>query len=183
AGSAVSYVAEAGGAGEAVTALRLEGPGPSVSFRCEALRRELQSFGAHEELHGLNSALLWQEIRDVKPFVGDRALAVWRLSVPPQAGPEVVARAAGGAAYFYDWGGGLIWLSPAPEADPGGGAIRSAVAERGGHATLVRAPAEVRASVAVFQPVDQAKARIVERVKDSFDPRRVLNPGRMYAGL
>jgi glycolate oxidase FAD binding subunit len=183
AGSAVSYVAEAGATGEAVTALRLEGPGPSVSYRCEALRRELQSFGAHEELHGLNSALLWQEIRDVKPFVGDRARSVWRLSVPPQAAPDVVVRAAGRAAYFYDWGGGLIWLSPVQGTDPSGAAIRSAATECGGHATLVRAPAEVRASVSVFQPADPAKAMIVERVKDSFDPRRVLNPGRMYAGL
>ena len=53
----------------------------------------------------------------------------------------------------------------------------------GGHALLVRAPAEVRAAVPVFQPQAEALARLTARLKESFDPRRVLNPGRMYAGL
>jgi glycolate oxidase FAD binding subunit len=183
AGSGVSYVAEAGAAGQAVTALRLEGPGPSVLFRCETLRRELGDFGAHEELHGKNSALLWREVRDVRPFVDPPERLVWRLSVPPQAAPGVVARIAGGGDHYYDWGGGLIWLALPEAAAPDDGPIRAALGDSGGHATLVRAPPELRATASVFQPPDPAKARIVERVKDSFDPHRVLNPGRMYAGL
>ena len=53
----------------------------------------------------------------------------------------------------------------------------------GGHATLLRAPAELRAGLEVFQPMDAAKQALVARLKDGFDPRRVLNPGRMYAGV
>ncbi|MEE8560230.1 MAG: 2-hydroxy-acid oxidase, partial [Alphaproteobacteria bacterium] len=67
--------------------------------------------------------------------------------------------------------------------DAGDGAIRAALEASGGHATLIRAPAEVRASVPVFQPQDAATAALTERVKDGFDPNRVLNPGRMYAGV
>jgi glycolate oxidase FAD binding subunit len=172
--------------GQAVTALRLEGPGPSVDFRCDALRRDLASFGPHEELHGRNSAVFWREVRDVQPFVGDPGRPVWRLSVPPQSAPDVVARIAGGeqgGLYYYDWGGGLIWLALPDGVAPSDAAVRSALGAGGGHATLVRAPHEVRASTPVFQPPDPAKARITERVKDSFDPQRILNPGRMYAGL
>jgi glycolate dehydrogenase FAD-binding subunit len=185
AGSQVSYVAEAGAAGQPVTALRLEGPGPSVSFRCQALRGELADFGAHEELHGRNSALLWREVRDVQLFVDDPGRPVWRLSVPPVSAPGVVARIADreGARHYFDWGGGLIWLALPDGAEPNDAAVRAALAESGGHATLVRAPTEVRAITPVFQPPDPAEATIIERVKDSFDPRRVLNPGRMYAGL
>ncbi len=47
----------------------------------------------------------------------------------------------------------------------------------------MRAPAELRAAVPVFQPQDPAMAALTTRVKDSFDPKRVLNPGRMYAGV
>jgi glycolate oxidase FAD binding subunit len=47
----------------------------------------------------------------------------------------------------------------------------------------VRAPDEVQPALLVFQPLDPAKEAITERVKDSFDPQRILNPGRMYAGL
>jgi glycolate dehydrogenase FAD-binding subunit len=179
-GSEVSYVAKAGGA---VTALRLEGPAPSVEYRCAALRRELADLGATEELHSQNSLALWRELRDVRPFVSDDKRTVWRVSVAPSAGPAVVAAVGDGEA-FYDWGGGLIWLSlPLNGADAGADKVRDAVAVAGGHATLIRAPLELRAAAPVFQPQDAALALLSQRVKDGFDPNRVLNPGRMYAGL
>ncbi|MGF1592726.1 MAG: glycolate oxidase subunit GlcE [Kiloniellaceae bacterium] len=184
-GSEVSYVAGAGGA---VTALRLEGPGPSVEYRCAALRRDLADLGATEELHSHNSHLFWRELRDVRPFVDRDKAAVWRLSVAPTEGPRTVAAIAAqlpAAEAFYDWGGGLVWLAvPRDGADHAGAAVvRAAVAGVGGHATLIRAPLELRAAVEVFQPQDVATAALTRRVKDSFDPQRVLNPGRMYAGL
>jgi glycolate oxidase FAD binding subunit len=184
-GSEVSYVAGAGGA---VTALRLEGPGPSVEYRCAALRRELADLGATEELHSHNSRLFWRELRDVRPFVERDGTAVWRLSVAPTEGPRAVAAIAAelpAADAFYDWGGGLVWLAvPSGGAgDAGAAVVRAAVAAVGGHATLIRAPLELRAAVEVFQPQDAATAALTQRVKDSFDPRRVLNPGRIYAGL
>jgi glycolate oxidase FAD binding subunit len=180
AGSKVSHVARAGGA---VTALRLEGPGPSVEYRCAALRRELADLGTTEELHSQNSLTFWRELRDVQPFVGQERRVVWRLSVAPSAGPGVVAAVGEGEA-FYDWGGGLVWLSlPMNGADAGAAKVRGALAGAGGHATLVRAPLELRAAASVFQPQDAASALLSARVKDAFDPNRVLNPGRMYAGI
>jgi glycolate dehydrogenase FAD-binding subunit len=187
AGSGVSYVSGAGGA---VTALRLEGPGPSVLYRCAALRRELADLGPSDELHSRNSLAFWRELRDVAPFVGQADKAVWRLSVAPGDGPGVaaaIAAAEPAAQAFYDWGGGLVWvalpISGSAGGDGGSGAVRAAVAAAGGHATLIRAPQELRAAEAVFQPQDAATAALTARVKDGFDPNRVLNPGRMYAGL
>jgi glycolate oxidase FAD binding subunit len=84
---------------------------------------------------------------------------------------------------FYDWGGGLLWLSLAPADDGGEAVVRAATAQHGGHATLVRAAAEVRARVPVFEPQPAPLAALTARVKDSFDPLRVLNPGRMAAGV
>ena len=178
-GSDVSYVAKAGGA---VTALRVEGPGPSVEYRCAALRRALADLGETEELHSQNSLAFWKELRDLRPLQAPAERAVWRISVAPNAGPEVVAAIACDSAY-YDWGGGLVWLAMSAEGDAGAGRVRAVLASVGGHATLVRAPLEVRAAEAVFQPQDPAMAALSARVKDGFDPHRVLNPGRMYAGL
>ncbi|MEE8500934.1 MAG: 2-hydroxy-acid oxidase, partial [Kiloniellales bacterium] len=136
----------------------------------------------------MKSAVLWRELRDVAPFVAEPERPVWRLSVPPREGPRVAAEIAGAtdAAYFYDWGGGLIWVAlPADDALEGAGAglVRAALGAAGGHATLVRAAEELRAAVPVFQPQEPAKAALTARVKDGFDPNRVLNPGRMYAGV
>ncbi len=185
ASAARSAVATVGDAGAPVTALRLEGPGPSVAYRCEALKTLLGGFGPVEELHGMNSARFWGEVRDLEPLKATPDWLVWRLSVPPAAGAKTVAAIGGEleAAVYYDWGGGLIWLALPPSDDAGHRQVRAAIAESGGHATLVRAPAAVRAAVPVFQPQAEALAGLSARVKAGFDPHGVLNPGRMYAGV
>lgn len=179
--SGVSYVAQAGGA---VTAVRVEGPGPSVEARCAGLRRELAAFGETEELHSMNSAGLWRELTDLTPFAARPELALWRVSVAPTAGPGVAAAvlAERPGLHLYDWGGGLVWLGLAAEDDAGEAAVRAAVAAAGGgHATLLRAPEALRTTLPVFQPQPPALAALSARLKRVFDPEGLLNPGRIYA--
>jgi len=168
-------------AGTAITALRLEGVAPSVVHRRRALEALLKPFGEVAILEESRSRALWKAVRDVRPFAGsDRAL--WRISVAPTRGHEVAAAIGEDAEYFYDWAGGLIWAA-LPAADDGGAArVRRAVAGSG-HATLIRAPAGIRASVPVFEPQDADLAALTKRVKESFDPKGVFGPGRMYAGV
>ena len=179
--SGVSYVADAG---SAVTAVRIEGFPASVKARCEALRELLGRFGAVEELHSRNSAMLWREIRDVRPFAEDSG-PLWRLSVPPASGAAAATRVADAAEVrtLFDWGGGLVWLAVDGTQDAGEAAVRAAATAAGGHATLVRADAPTRAARAVFQPPTAGLAALTERIKRAFDPAGVLNPGRMYAGV
>jgi glycolate oxidase FAD binding subunit len=184
--STVSYVASAA---NSVTLLRLEGPGPSVAHRCTALRAELAAFGTSEELHSANSARLWREIGDAAPLAGDDGeRVIWRLSLPPSNAPGVIASLAGRGdiEHFLDWGGGLLWLAVVAgrggSDDGGAAAIRAALGAHG-HATLIRAPAALRGAIAVFEPLEGALAALAGRVKESFDPRRIFNPGRMYREL
>jgi glycolate oxidase FAD binding subunit len=194
--SAVDFVA---GSRRPVTAIRVEGPGPSVEHRCAALRRELQGFGPSEELHSMRSSLLWRELRDAAALLPDPACLIWRLSIPPATGAQVIAdinpppRSGGGQGggrasnsaveYYFDWGGGLIWLALQSSDDASAAIVRAAVARHGGHATLLRAPAATRLAVPVFEPQPEPLAALARRVKDAFDPRRILNPGRMAADL
>ena len=176
--SGVPYVSGAGGA---VTAIRVEGPGPSVDYRCRALKDLLAEFGDVEELHTINSRTLWREVRDVTYFTGDSENQVWRISVPPAAGARVAAKilqSLSGRA-FFDWGGGLVWLSIAPLIDAGHECVRGALVPSGGHATLIRAGSEVRARTPVFQPQPAPLEALNARIKEAFDPGLILNPGRM----
>lgn len=181
--SGVGYVAKAG---LSVTAIRVEGTDISVRARCESLRSLLRSFGPLEELHSMNSAWLWREIRDAACFVLPQDRPLWRLSVAPMTGHAVTAAIAATireAEFFYDWAGGLIWLMLPASENAGAGPVRRAVADAGGgHATLIRAPAAIRAAMPVFQPQPDALAALSRRVKESFDPMNILNPGRMAAG-
>ncbi|GGF80730.1 2-hydroxy-acid oxidase [Azorhizobium oxalatiphilum] len=164
--------------------LRLEGFEPSVRARRAMMISVLMPFGGVEVVETAASPGLWASIRDVRPFVGTGARAVWRLSTAPAAGPALAARLAEQfkGETFCDWAGGLIWLlmpGEASEADK----VRAALAPHGGHATLVRATSAERAAVPVFQPMEPTLAALTQRVKASFDPMGVLNPGRMYAGM
>ena len=182
--SSVSYVADAA---TSVTALRLEGPGPSVEHRCEGLKKWVAARAPVEELHRHNSAALWREVRDVAAFAVDglTSHSIWRLSVPPASGADVVGKIVEivPARWLFDWAGGLLWLAtdaaPADNEAP----IRAAVTGVGGHATLVRAPTDARAAVPVFQPQSPPLAELSRRVKENFDPKGILNPGRMYPGV
>jgi glycolate oxidase FAD binding subunit len=174
--------------GGAVTALRLEGVPVSIAQRRRMLEVLLKPFGPLLVIGETASRALWQAIRDVAPFAAEGAAgtrALWRISTAPTRGPDIVAQLAKrlDVEAMYDWGGGLVWLAlPAPD-DAGAKLVRRAVAVHGGHAMLVRAPPAVRAAVEVFGAQEAALAALTRRVKESFDPKGVLGPGRMWAGV
>lgn len=165
------------------TILRLEGFETSVDYRFKSLETLLADCGPAERLEEAASVSLWTRIRNVMPFAG-RDAPVWRVSVAPSSGPELVAalRNTCEIKAFYDWSGGLIWVSLqdglAHEKD-----VRAEVTQAGGgHATLVRAGSSVRSSIPVFQPQARPLAALSRRLKEQFDPKGILNPGRMVPG-
>lgn len=168
---------------EAATALRLEGVAPSVAHRKEALASLMKPFGPVAILNESDSKALWRSVRQVKPFAVSQDRPLWRISTAPGKGHEIGAAITPAAQMFYDWAGGLIWVAMPFADEPDAGSIRRAVAATGGHATLVRAPAALRASIDVFEPQSAGLRALSKRVKDGFDPRGVLNPGRMWAGV
>ena len=171
---------------QAVTAFRVEGFAPSVKPRKEALMALLRPFGALEAVAESDSRKLWRSVRDAAPFFANGSVGewpLWRVSTAPARGAEFAGKLPPGAQFYYDWAGGLIWIVLPPSANAGAATIRRAAASTGGHATLVRAPAATRGTVEVFEPQQGVLAGVTRRVKESFDPNGVFNPGRMWAGV
>jgi glycolate oxidase FAD binding subunit len=169
-------------------ALRVEGPAPSVAFRRDALLHELGAAGEAQGLADSESIAFWRGIGEVAPLAGVGERAVWRVSVAPTRGAEIglyLARTLD-AAWFLDWGGGLLWVAVAEQGDAGAGAIRAAIRGadgRGtGHATLVKGSPALRRAVPVFEPAPAPLAALSQRVKEAFDPKHILNPGRLVEG-
>jgi glycolate oxidase FAD binding subunit len=167
------------------TLLRLEGFADSVAYRAGRLRALLAPYGSSALLEAAQSAVLWRSIRDVTFLAEPRGEAIWRVSVAPSRAAAGVAAIldAAPARHLYDWGGGLVWLALPAAGDAGAAVVRAAFAGTGAHATLVRAPAEIRAVVDVFEPPAAPVRRLTAGIKASFDPRGIFNPGRMYAGI
>ncbi|MGL4438390.1 MAG: FAD-binding protein [Bosea sp. (in: a-proteobacteria)] len=168
------------------TILRLEGFSASLEYRIGQMRTLLAGFGEFIVLEGEDSTGLWRAVRDCEFLAEPMDAAIWRISTAPTRTPGMVAAIAAavpGARWFYDWGGGLVWLAVPPhEGDAASATIRAAVASAGGHATLIRAPRELRASLDVFQPLGPLHG-VTGGIKTSFDPAGIFEPGRMYAGM
>jgi glycolate oxidase FAD binding subunit len=161
------------------TYLRLEGISASVAYRREAMLKLVG--GECLVVQNEQSVALWKRVRDVAAILDDLDATIWRLSMTPNDAPRYLAalRRKIDFRYFLDWAGGLVWLAVSPSADST--VIRSRMTS--GHATLLRAPEKLRATIDVFHPQPAALAALNVRVKQSFDPDHRLNPGHMYEGV
>jgi len=175
----------AGEYGSGLVALRIEGPHPSVAWRADALCRALADFGECHEVPESHSHNIWRVVADVVPFAASENAGsiLWRVSVPPASGGDICAdlMEKTGGRTMMDWAGGRVWLQLSGSDAPDGmaGTIRDVVTSAGGQADLVRAPDDMRQSIAVFHPENPALARINARIKENFDPHGILNPGRI----
>jgi glycolate oxidase FAD binding subunit len=150
--------------------LRLEGFAASVEARMRALCDEL-ACTPQAVLENAASRECWQALSSAAALAASPV--VWRISVPPGDALRVLERLEPDR-YLLDWGGGLI---TAAYASVDAARVRGAFVS--GHATLLKAPLEARAALPVFQPLAPAVAAAAERVRYAFDPRGILNPGRM----
>jgi glycolate oxidase FAD binding subunit len=172
---------------EAVTLLRLEGIAASATHRAASLVKTLEPFGKAETLEDAASGEAWAALRDVLPFAANGPLGawpVWRIVCPPAVGGalgQALARETGGEV-IYDWGGGLIWAALPPKPDAQAALVRQRVQAASGHAALLRAATDVRRNIDVFHPQAPGLAALAERVRQSFDPKGILNRGRMIKG-
>ena len=159
--------------GGEVTMLRVEGFERSVTYRIEALRQWLADFKAQTTvLDRTSSRILWKRVRDTdesKDLEGD----LWRVSCKPSEAAALTSR-SGAEGWFFDWGGGLIWIRTVPGTD-----LRTQLGSFDGHATLVRASAETQAALGTFHPEAPGVARLSAGLRAKFDPRGILNAGLM----
>ncbi|MBA1146363.1 glycolate oxidase subunit GlcE [Ectothiorhodospiraceae bacterium WFHF3C12] len=114
----------------------------------------------------------WQDLRDHRlAFFTEGDEPLWRVALPPGSPPPDVE-----GSMLLEWSGTLAWLRTASSAT----VVRERAAELGGHATLFRGGDR---DADVFHPLPPARMALHRRIKDAMDPRGILNPGRMYAGL
>ena len=170
------------GGPDARTLLRLENFKSSVAYRIGELQKIV---GGDVTLYDEETRSLWRDVGDCAFFAAPDQRAIWRVSTAPTRGPDLVrlVQRSGPVAHYYDWGGGLVWLAVEASGDCRARDVRAAVASCGGHATLVRAPDDLRARLDVFEPQPAPVMKLTRAIKASFDPDAILNRGRMYADV
>jgi glycolate oxidase FAD binding subunit len=118
-----------------------------------------------------DSSSFWHSLREHRLHFFLSGKPLYRVMVKPATSPLNIA-----GEWLLDWGGAQRWLvSDEPQAF-----IREQVAAAGGHGTLFRIGAQADE---VFSSLPTAMLNLHQRLKNSFDPQRIFNPDRMYAGL
>jgi glycolate oxidase FAD binding subunit len=171
-----------------VALIRIEDVAASVAYRLRALSTQLSRYAASTLLDRAGSLAIWQAVRDATPLAeampvqgGLEQAMIWRVSVAPSHGPDIlgVAQAVGLDGYL-DWGGGLLMLA-GPASHAAASALTAAVTAVGGGWWLLRAPEALRTSLACVPEEPPALAAIRGRLQTAFDPAGIFSPGKLHA--
>jgi len=115
----------------------------------------------------------WQSLREHKDnyfaddFFSD-SRNLWRLSVPSTT-EEINLQ----GQWLIEWGGAQRWLITSEPLEQ----IRNVAGKAGGHATLFRGGDR---DGEIFQPLSTGIEHLHVALKNAFDPKRILNRGRLY---
>ena len=154
--------------------VRLRGASAAVEAACKSM--------GGTRLDNATVAPDWIACREqTLPWFADRAVrpdhALWRLSVPAAAPVLALPQ---GAQPLVEWQGALRWVQ-APAA--AGDALRAAALAVGGSASLFIAAKDGSSrTCGQFDLKSSALEQIHARLKRSFDPAGIFNPGRMAPG-
>ena len=166
-----------------ITAIRIEGSKLSVDERINQLLKELNvSTKEISILDSSQSNIFWENTRCLKVFT-DLKSNLLRVIVPASEVLDLTNKLKPyNIKYFIDWGGNLVWLQLDKINLNFIREIRSLVKNLGGYLTVIKAETSLKASIDIFT-IDEVKYKIYEKIKKSFDPKRILNPGKMYTGI
>ena len=166
-----------------LTAIRIEGPINSVDHRLKRLSKELSLLD--QELSILDndqSNIFWSRTKNLEVFKKLESNLL-RIVLPISETLLVIQKLKSyDIKYFVDWGGSLIWaafetLNAKILSD-----IKEIVKKHQGYITLIKIEDDLKASADIFT-IDPIKYKISEKIKRSFDPKRIFNPGKMYTGI
>ncbi|MDC1159988.1 FAD-binding protein [Candidatus Pelagibacter sp.] len=163
-------------------ALRIEGDKISIDEKIRTLKDEL-------ELNKLNltildvyqSTLFWKKINNLELFKQTKNNLL-RAVIPPSKSEKLMHYLGSKYKYYIDWCGSLYWIEVQSNKNNDVGKIKVLINELEGYLTIIKTSNEYDYEETIFT-VDDTRLLISEKIKKSFDPKRIFNPGKMYRGI
>jgi len=168
--------------GGSLTALRIEGSQKSIDERMENLKKDLKiSNLSISILQSLQSEIFWKKIRNLE-FFSSTKNNIFRIVIPPSECVKLIYQLPNKYKYFLDWGGAVIWMEACEISEQKFASIRKKVIKHNGYVSMIKNSNHLPYVEDVFT-INNIRFNISQSIKKSFDPKRILNPGKMYTGI
>ena len=168
--------------GGSLTAIRIEGSKNSIDQRVQNLVNELKIVNFNiSVLNTYQSEIFWNKVKNLEFFSSSKN-SILRIVIPPSESVNLVYEFSNKFKYYLDWGGALMWVEAFELSEEMYESIRKKVVKHGGYITMIKNSDYLPYVEDVFT-INRDRFNISQNIKKSFDPKRILNPGKMYTGI
>ena len=165
-----------------ITAIRIEGLKKSTEQRLKNLANELKVSNLNISILSMHqSEIFWNKIKNLECFHFSKN-SIIRIVIPPSECVQLIYEFSNKFTYFLDWGGAAIWMEAYQISEESFESIRKKVVKHGGYVTMIKNSDYLPYVEDVFT-INRDRFTISQNIKKSFDPKRILNPGKMYTGI
>ena len=163
-------------------ALRLEGDKISINERIKELTKELELKKLKMSvLDFYQSTPFWKKINNLELFEQTKNNLL-RIVIPPSKGLELMKYLENKYKYYIDWCGSLYWVEIDLNNNLKIKEIKQIIKNLDGYLTIIKTSLNYDCEESIFT-IDNTRLLISEKIKKSFDPKRIFNPGKMYRGI
>ena len=160
-------------------AFRLEGDKKSIEERKKNLAKELELNKLKTStLDIYQSVLFWQKINNLELFTSTKN-NILRAVVPLSNNEKLMKYLKNKYKYYIDWSGSLFWIEVADKDEKKIKNIKKFILEMDGYLTIIKRSENFSFDENLFT-INENRLFISRKIKESFDPKRIFNPGKMY---
>jgi len=165
-----------------ITAIRIEGSKNSINHRIKNLINELKIINFNLSiLETHQSEIFWNKVKSLEFFSFSKN-SILRIVIPPSECVKLIYQLSNKYKYYLDWGGALMWMEAFELSEEMFESIRKKVVKLGGYVTMIKNSDYLPYVEEVFT-INRDRFNVTQNIKKSFDPKRILNPGKMYTGI
>ena len=160
--------------------LRIQGPKTSVTERMQTLAKMFKDRSV-VNLDMYQTSIFWREVKNLEGF-SNNEVYICKISLPVTNMGNFLKHFENiNFKYFLDWGGNIAWCALSNQRDLD--QMRIFCLKHDGHLTVLRADDNFRKSEEFLTNSNPNLRILSKKLKESFDPKGILNPNKMYAGI
>tara|TARA_Y100000590_G_scaffold238817_1_gene268624 strand:+ start:203 stop:1480 length:1278 start_codon:yes stop_codon:yes gene_type:complete len=160
-------------------AFRLEGDKKSIEERKRDLEKELELKKYKiSTLDVYQSVPFWKKVNNLELFSNTKN-NILRVVIPPISNRILMKYLKNKFKYFIDWSGSIFWIEVVDKDQIKIKEIKKLILDMKGYLTIIKRSENFNFEETLFT-IDENKLLISKKIKESFDPKRIFNPGKMY---